>query len=241
MPKRKLGTKLLVTVNGLKELHAMHDSEDFRIWCRNNNVNTFAFSSDEGEFTNFNSTGRQQTLESMNQLQDTQDAILFHYDILTEGIDLPAITGVLLLRDLPTTKLLQNIGRGARLLKQDRIKLYAEEIQPHETNKMIKPFCWIIIPEFLATLMGDENMKNMIKTIRETYNIQFELMGEDDQALADQEHFSDRVTSHDSPNRNDQLFDLNHIFEDIIVDEFVEEIALQPIPRDYLEEQLELL
>ena len=61
----------------------------------------------------------------MTQLEDNEDAILFHYDILTEGIDLPAITGVLPLRDLPLIKLIQNVGRSVRLLKEDRENLYS--------------------------------------------------------------------------------------------------------------------
>jgi superfamily II DNA or RNA helicase len=236
-----IGAKLLVTVNGLKELHGIHGDESFRAWCSSDNVNTFAFSSDAGDFYNFQSCSRQYALEKMNELKNNEEAILFHYDILTEGIDLPAITGVLVLRDLPTAKLLQNIGRGARLLKSDRIKLYADEFKPHEVTKMTKPYCWVIIPEYLATLKGKEVMKRMIKDIRDEYNIQLELMGEDDQALADKEHFATRVTEKDSPDHASPVVDLQHIFEDILIEEFKVELSKQQDPRKYLEENLALL
>ena len=237
----KLGAKMLVTVNGLKELHVVHENIAFQIWAKTKKINIFAFSSDKGDFHHFKTSGRQQALDAMNELNDADDAIIFHYDILTEGIDLPAITGVLLLRDLPTTKLLQNIGRGARLLKEDRANLYNNVITSTDLDKMIKPYCWVIIPQYLKTLLGDDRMTDIIKSIRDTYNIQLELFGQVDSALADKEHFADRVTAKDNSRNNNNVSDLEHIFEEIILDEFQEELSKHDNQLEYIMIELELV
>lgn len=183
-----LGSKVLVTVNGLDELHSIRQDPIFEDFCKQNNINTFVFSSDKGFFHNFEQKARNKVFDEMNKLNNTDKAIFFHYDILTEGIDLPAITGVLILRDLGKIKLLQNIGRAARLLKEDRVRIYSGELNPSKSisdkQKMIKPYCWVIIPEYLKTLSGVNSVRDMIMCIRETYNIPFEHMGEfDDKAL----------------------------------------------------------
>ena len=212
----KLGAKLLVTVDGLKGLHAVYNDDLFIKWCKTDNIRTFAFSSDEGQFIDFDSNSRQKTLEAMDNMDTTEDAILFHYDILTEGIDLPAITGVLLLRDLPLSKLLQNIGRGARLLKDDRTKIYSKEILPTDYSKMIKPYCWVIVPHYPK--INYDRTKKMIKNLRETYDIPLENIEVDDRAIADTDDLVPVVTKPDV--KDGRQYELEHMFEDIVIEEY---------------------
>lgn len=233
-----IGPKMLVTVNGLHELHTIHNNQDFQDFCTDNKIKTFAFSSDEGEFYNFKTISRQNALDKMNEMNNTESAIMFHYDILTEGIDLPAITGVLLLRDLPTAKLLQNVGRGARLLKEDRQKIYNKIIHPTQLDKMIKPYCWVILPEYLRTLSGGDDLKRMIIDLRETYNIQVELMGEDDDALSKQEHHLPNVTRKDKPSKKDKVQTLLHFFEDFLVEQLREDVLNSTNPKEKMMELL---
>ena len=58
--------------------------------------------------------------EFMNQLdQCIGNAIIFHYDILSEGIDIDGITGVAILRNMGQAKMLQTIGRCLRPYKEN--------------------------------------------------------------------------------------------------------------------------
>ena len=52
-------------------------------------------------------------------LRETNKAIICHFDILSEGIDIDGITGVAVLRKLNHSKLLQTIGRAVRIYKAD--------------------------------------------------------------------------------------------------------------------------
>jgi excinuclease ABC subunit B len=65
----------------------------------------------------------------MDQLRDgTHDNVLiFHYDILSEGIDIAGITGVALLRAMTITKLIQTIGRAARNVNGE-VHMYGDNL-----------------------------------------------------------------------------------------------------------------
>lgn len=52
-------------------------------------------------------------------LTTSKNCLIFHYDILSEGIDVDGITGVALMRNLGLAKLLQTIGRAVRVYKPD--------------------------------------------------------------------------------------------------------------------------
>lgn len=53
----------------------------------------------------------------MKELRECDNALIFHYDILSEGIDIDGITGVAIMRNMNQAKLLQTIGRAVRIYK----------------------------------------------------------------------------------------------------------------------------
>ena len=55
--------------------------------------------------------------ELMTTMKECSDALIFHYDILTEGIDVSGITGVVIDRGMSLSKMQQTIGRALRLYK----------------------------------------------------------------------------------------------------------------------------
>ena len=60
--------------------------------------------------------------EFMKALDVDTFALVFHYDILSEGIDIDGFTGVAILRNMDHAKVLQTIGRAQRVYKPDRLK-----------------------------------------------------------------------------------------------------------------------
>jgi len=217
----KIGGKLLVTVNGLEELRSICNDKLFQKWCKKNEIKIFTFSSVDGYFINFKSKRRQESMGLMNSLNDSDDAILFHYDILTEGIDLPSLTGVLLLRDLSLTKLIQNIGRVVRLFKEDRMKIYSGIISSTDYRQMIKPYGLVILP--LYPNIDYNNIEKAIKNLRNKYEIPIENIGRKDIAIANTEEFVPVVTDF-SEQKNGKDYFLEHIFEDILMEELNQEI-----------------
>ena len=213
-----LGTKLLITTTGNLEMFQLHNNEAFKEFCKD--IKVFAFSSQEGVFYNFESIGRSDALEKMNALADDEDAILMHIDILTEGIDLPSITGVMPFRELNIIKLLQTIGRGSRLLLEDRLGLYGGSIAPMDWDSYKKPCVWVILPELFRSLGDARVMKDTITNIVNTYEVPQEEYNAIDRYIAVEDPSLSRIPDRDVSNRRDRETGLLHTVETIFDDRF---------------------
>jgi hypothetical protein len=215
-----LGAKMLISTTGNLEMFELHNDDRFQSYCIENDIKVFAFSSQEGVYCNFVKVPRNQALESMNAMSDSENAIMLHIDILTEGIDVPSVTGVIPFRELNTVKLLQTIGRGARLLKCDRKAIYAGEVAPMDFDGYVKPCVWVILPELFRTLGNSNAMRNTLTTIVNSYEIPVEEYNAKDRYLAHDDSDNDRVTDRDRSSRRDAETGLVHIVEDIMNNRF---------------------
>lgn len=228
-----IGAKLLITTTGNLEMFELHNDVAFKDYCQANHIKTFAFSSQEGVFYNFEKVARSVALEEMSKMTDEENAILIHIDILTEGIDLPSVTGVMPFRELNTIKLLQTIGRGARLLKDDRTRLYNGELSPMDWKGYIKPCVWVIFPEHFRSLGNAQAMKNTIRTIVNSYEVPVEEYNAIDRYIAIEDENLSRITDRDTPNRRDRESGLVHIVEDVMMEKF-NIIKMIPNPLELL-------
>ena len=167
-----IGNKLIVSSEGSDELYNVQESPEFKTWCETNHVKVFSFSSKYGTFVNFEKSERNKAYDALKNLSDAEDAILLHIDILTEGIDLPAITSILLLRNLNEIRLFQTLGRGLRLAKADRQGLYAGTITKEQ---FVKKHAYLILPLHFETMdTSCEDMKKTIQDVVGEYNIPVE-------------------------------------------------------------------
>lgn len=173
----KIGAKLLVSCDGANQLDYIVNDEAFQLWAFESNINVICFSTypekqgyiDIKNNLEFKTENRNTLLEKLYDLSDSDNAILLHVDILAEGIDLPCITGILLMRELDNIKLIQTLGRATRLIDEDRKNFYSGKIGPNESKKMIKPYAWILLPEYL--LADTKILENTINSVYEDYNV----------------------------------------------------------------------
>lgn len=216
-----IGAKLLVSCKGSDELSLVQDNETFKKWCQENNIKVFSFSSRYGSYKDFEKEeNRTQVYEDMKSLKDTDDCILLHIDILTEGIDLPSITAVMLLRHLNIAKLMQTLGRALRLLKSDRNKLYAGDMLPDERGKYTKPYAYLLLPMHFESLdASSEDMKRMIREVITTYGLPTEefLPLEEFEALKNE--YLDPVNDVREIKKKQKEYPLIHVIEDIVMEE----------------------
>jgi superfamily II DNA or RNA helicase len=215
-----LGAKLLVATSGTEEVEELINDVDFKEYCLKNNIKVLSFSSSRtaGYTVDFVRVSRNETRNALKQLTDKSDAILIHVDILTEGIDLPSITGVMSYRNLNKTKLLQTIGRGTRLFGVDRQKLYSGEIKPGEYDKFVKPYCYVIIPEHFWDELEKDVTKDMVTQIMNSYDIPTEEISITDKYLCTPEQELENITKGDQPNRLDNVTQLEHTIKSVLVD-----------------------
>jgi len=162
-----LGAKVLVKCPAVKDIWSIREElmEKYK-----GKVHIFAGSSWSTEEETFyqNNEGMSKTkfLERIQELKNNDTAIILHYDILTEGIDVPGITGVMFLsKILPSlSTLIQTIGRSTRLHPIDRPKIFTGKLTTSERDKWVKPFCYVMIPVLSHEM--EASYKNMAETLR---------------------------------------------------------------------------
>jgi predicted helicase len=164
------GAKLLVVCKGSRHLGAMMEASRFFKDLRlvRPRLKVFDISSKHGPRINGVLVDREEFLSTLQGLDDVDEALIFHIDILSEGIDVPGITGVMPLNNMKLSKFLQTLGRATRLHKTDRERLKSGEIKPCEAEKHIKPYAWLIVPyygEQKEELHG--NFEEQVKALRE--------------------------------------------------------------------------
>jgi len=146
------GGKLLITTKGTEHLNRLigHDALKNLPKIRPN-LKVYDISSEYGPRINGVSVTRDVFLSTLRSLKDSDEAIVFHIDILTEGIDVSGFTGVMPLNGLGKAKFLQTLGRATRLHPNDRVRLHGGELDSHDpkvTAMMTKPFAWVIVPAY---------------------------------------------------------------------------------------------
>jgi hypothetical protein len=75
-----------------------------------------------GAIINDKKVGREEFFQTLQTwgADDTKKFVIFHYSILSEGINVPGLTHTILLRNLPIVEMAQTIGRVIRVHKDDR-------------------------------------------------------------------------------------------------------------------------
>ncbi len=72
--------------------------------------------------------------------------VVFHYSILSEGINVPGLTHCVLLRNLNIVEMAQTIGRVIRMNADDARDIAAGKITPGDLGNYRKPFGFVTVP-----------------------------------------------------------------------------------------------
>jgi superfamily II DNA or RNA helicase len=130
--------RIIVSCSSVPDAHDMAESkaiqdalQGWSIGCVSSDIERMKSNSREDVFNTFTTAER---------------SILFHYDIVSEGVDLPGATGVLPLRELGQIKMIQTIGRVLRLHPIDRERFDRGEISVTDRSEWIKGYGWILLP-----------------------------------------------------------------------------------------------
>lgn len=221
--ERKIGAKLLVSFPSVNEMMRVYRDQKFVAFCQDNGIKALAVSSEEGGFVNFTDVpNRDLFMDKLNSLSETDRALIFNVDILTEGIDLPGVTGVMPMRNMTKTRLLQLLGRALRLNRDDRVSLYGKVLSPGDYPHFVKPYGWLIIPRHLSTVDHYREMMEDIKRVMEEYQTPA------DELLVQETYVDPDHLELDSmipfPMNNTKDFDLEHQEADIVSDVVIDKL-----------------
>lgn len=229
----QIAAKFLISTGGTVQMKNIHESSELRSLHEKDNVHIFAFaSSDEfGYYYNFNKLSRREVYNRLLKLKDSDKAIILHIDILSEGIDVPGITGVALYRKMSNTKLLQTIGRCLRLFPEDRRRLYSGEISPEDTEigKFIKPFGYVIIPNFVDE---QQELESLVNNLYREYGIKHEDITQLDVFSGKTTPLVENITESEDEKTKDKKYSLLHIIKSIqenMVSKVIENMSIEDL------------
>jgi len=213
-------SKILFAMKGTDDVKTVEDNiAKMRVALPEHDI--FTITSKTGAKINGVKIRREQFIE---ELKNRKNCLIFHYDILSEGIDVDGITGVCLMRNLGLAKLLQTIGRAVRTYKP------APEL---------KKQAWISV----AVINGDEDDKERVKSyvnaIRDGgHDISAEDVVETGIArhAADEEQVDDAYAK---PKSNFSNLFIEQVFHEIEEEEFWDDIKSVGGVDDQLDKFLE--
>lgn len=163
--------KIIVATRGSSDIKSFLGSDEYTL-LREIGVEIFAISSNEEieNDVNGNKVKRQEFLKRIKEVgkDNTKMMLVLHYDILTEGIDVPGLTSCMPIRNLNKSRFIQTLGRCSRLNSDDRKRLESGEIKWTDTDKMNKPYAYIILPYITLTNKDDmEQHKQFVLQLRD--------------------------------------------------------------------------
>lgn len=109
--------------------------------------------------------------EVFKTFQNSDKSILFNYDVISEGINLPNTTAILPMRNLSNIKIVQSVGRCLRLDPIDRKNLAENKIslesRTNTKTNWVKPYGYVIFP-YLGTSQAEswDRIFTMLKELK---------------------------------------------------------------------------
>jgi hypothetical protein len=144
-----LNHKILVACDGTETIHQLQVSTDLFKWATLKGYDVFHTTANYGDWVNgvrVKSRG-----EFLGILQEcggdpNRKMLVLHYSILSEGIDVPGLTGCVLLRNMNPITLTQTIGRVIRMLPVDRRAIAEGLVKAGDVNSYVKGCGLVTIP-----------------------------------------------------------------------------------------------
>lgn len=144
-----LNHKILFACDGTETIHQLQNQTDLVKWAQKNNIDTFLTTSNYGDWVNgVRVKSRSEFLEMLQECgsDPNRKMAVLHYSILSEGIDVPGLTGCVLLRNMNPITLTQTIGRVLRMLPVDRRSISEGLVKAGDTDSYVKGYGLVTVP-----------------------------------------------------------------------------------------------
>jgi superfamily II DNA or RNA helicase len=159
----KQTAKMLVCCDGSATINEIA-SPSFRAMCKDNSITLFDISSAFGPRINGEARTRDEFLTQLRSHKG--EAIILHINILTEGIDVPDMSGVLFIRNMNMSRLLQSVGRATRPHLADMTKSFKPKYSTNQLEKWATPYAWVIVAERNNETDKKSNIERIIRDMR---------------------------------------------------------------------------
>ena len=142
--------KILVVSKKTKDIVGLTTQTDFQTQMEEMGYDVLHISSKFGAFINNQKVNREVFFNTLNSYgKDVEKKfVVLHFDILSEGLNISCLNGVVFQRNTDYIKILQTVGRAIRLDPRDVKGMKNGTIIPGSVNTYNKQFGLIITPVF---------------------------------------------------------------------------------------------
>jgi len=160
--------KVLVAAPSTKVIWAMFTESDLLQQLNDMGYTIMHITSKHGAYIDKQKVSREVFFEKMNEFgaDPNKKFIVFHYSILSEGMNVQGLTDCIMLRNLPLIEMAQTVGRVIRMHGDDRKAIADGKMKAGEFAFYKKPFGTITIP--VNNNYGDKiakQLQNVVDTI----------------------------------------------------------------------------
>jgi len=140
--------KVLVAAPNTKVLWRMLSQTDCIHQLTEMGYEVLHITSKHGAYVNDKKVSREVFFETLSKYgaDSSKRFVVFHYSILSEGINCPGLTHAVLLRNLPIIEMAQTIGRVIRVDNEDRKSVEAGEYPAGAFSFYKKPCGFVTVP-----------------------------------------------------------------------------------------------
>ena len=140
--------KILVAAPSSRVLGNMLGHTTILEYFKDNGYDVMHITSKFGAIINGTKVGREEFFDTLTKWgqDDNKRFVIFHYSILSEGINVPGLTHTVLLRNLPIIEMAQTIGRVIRIHEKDKNDMKSGKIPAGAYNLYHKSFGQICVP-----------------------------------------------------------------------------------------------
>ena len=141
--------KILVSAPTTRIMWNMLSKTDTQDWIYREGYDIMHITSKHGAYINKKKVGREEFFQTLTDWgrDDNKRFVIFHYSILSEGINVPGLTHSVMLRNLPTIEMAQTIGRVIRVHNEDRKSVDSGVIPAGQFNLYQKSCGKIVVPQ----------------------------------------------------------------------------------------------
>jgi superfamily II DNA or RNA helicase len=160
--------KVLVAAPSTRVIWDMFTESDLLQQLNDMGYAVLHVTSKHGAYVNKKKVSREEFFEIMTEYGNDpqQKFIVFHYSILSEGMNVHGLTHCIMLRNLPMIEMAQTIGRVIRMNKDDRKDIQDGKIAAGQFALYRKPFGTITVP--VQNNYGDKiarQLENVVNAI----------------------------------------------------------------------------
>ena len=161
--------KVLIAAPSTKVIWEMLSESDMLVRLDDMGYKVMHITSKHGAYIGKKKVSREVFFQKLNEFgaDPEQKFVLFHYSILSEGMNVHGLTHCILLRNLPSIEMCQTIGRVVRMHRDDRKAISEGKMKPGQFEMYKKPCGKIIVPvsQGVASKRIVQQLQNVVDAV----------------------------------------------------------------------------